>query len=52
MIVLSLERWDFAAGRWFVRTRVYFRGYIWTPLCKIYLRKTYFCRRFNFRVTP
>ena len=35
MIVLSLGRWNHAAGRWFIRERIWFRGYIWTPFCRI-----------------
>lgn len=35
MIVLSFERWNSAAGKWFVRTRIYHKGYIWTPFVRI-----------------
>ena len=33
MIVPALGRWSLAAGRWFVRERIYAPG--WTPLCRI-----------------
>lgn len=38
MIVPSFGRWQHAAGRRFCRTRVYLRGYIWTPFVRIRLR--------------
>lgn len=35
MYALSFGRWDHAAGRWFVRERVYMNGYKWTPIVKV-----------------
>jgi len=35
MIVINFGKWDNAAGRWFVRKRIYINGYKWTPFCKI-----------------
>lgn len=38
MIIISLGRWFSASGRFFIRTRIYWRGR-WTPFCRI--RKRY-----------
>lgn len=40
MIVLSLGRWDHAAGRWFVRSRIRKDGYKWTPFARIEWRRS------------
>ena len=37
MIVISFGRWSYAAGFFFVRERVYWRGH-WTPFCRIQKR--------------
>jgi len=39
MIVISFGRWNSASGHSFVRTRIYWKGYKWTPFCHI--RKRY-----------
>jgi len=35
MIIISFGKWSTAAGRWFIRERIYINGYKWTPFCKI-----------------
>ena len=32
---ISLGRWNRKSGWFFVSTRIYFRGYIWTPFAKL-----------------
>jgi hypothetical protein len=39
MIVPSLGTWSTAAGRWFVRERIYWRGR-WSPLARMRRRYT------------
>jgi len=39
MIIISFGKWFSSYGRWFVRERILFKGYIWTPFCKIKLRR-------------
>lgn len=34
MIIISFGKWNTAAGRWYIRERIYV-GYKWTPFCKI-----------------
>ncbi len=35
MIIISFGKWSHAAGRWFIRERIYINDYKWTPLCKV-----------------
>ena len=35
MIFVALGRWSNAAGRWFIRERIYRRGYRWTPFVRV-----------------
>lgn len=35
MIWFSFARWSHAAGQRFVRDRIYWKGYRWTPLVSI-----------------
>jgi len=39
MILPRLGKWSHAAGRWFVWDRIYYKGYKWTPFCKVHRRK-------------
>ena len=34
MIFVALGRWNRAAGRWFIRERIWWRGYRWTPFVR------------------
>jgi len=35
MITVCLGTWCRSAGRFFVCERIYRKGYVWTPFCKI-----------------
>lgn len=35
MITLGFGRWSSASGRWFIRRRLYFGRYRWTPFCTL-----------------
>jgi len=35
MYWIAFGRWDHTVGRWFYRERVYWRGYVWTPLVRV-----------------
>ena len=35
MIWIAFGRWNHSAGRWFVRRRLYWQGYRWTPFVRI-----------------
>ena len=39
MVFLRLGRWNTACGRFLVWKRVWLRGYIWTPFCRVRLRR-------------
>lgn len=32
---VALGRWNHAAGRWFARERIWWRGHCWTPFVKV-----------------
>lgn len=38
MYLIRFGRWNRAAGRWLVWERLWWRGYKWTPFCKVGLR--------------
>lgn len=40
VIWLSFGRWAASAGRWLIWDRLYWRGYRWTPFCRVSLRHT------------
>lgn len=35
MIIINFGRWNHAAGRFFVLKRIYWKGYKWTPFCRV-----------------
>lgn len=37
---ISLGCWSLSSGRVFVHERIYYKGYKWTPFCKISWRYT------------
>ena len=39
MVLVALGRWNNAAGSWFVRERIYWRGYHWTPFVRVRWRR-------------
>jgi len=39
IIILNFGKWNSSHGRFFVATRIYWRGYRWTPFC--WLQKRY-----------
>ena len=44
MILPRLGRWNSNhASKWLVFTRIYYKGYKWTPFCKVALKKNYNC---------
>lgn len=38
---VALGRWNHAAGRWFIRERIWWRGYRWTPFVRVRWRDPY-----------
>ena len=39
MKVIKFGKWNYYAGKFYTFKRIYIRGYIWTPLCIMELRK-------------
>lgn len=39
MIILNFKTWDHKATRFFYYTRIWRKGFIWTPFCKIKIRR-------------
>jgi hypothetical protein len=35
MMFIAFGRWSNAAGRWFIRERIYWRGYRWMPFVRV-----------------
>jgi hypothetical protein len=35
MILIRFGRWSHAAGRFFVWDRIYWKGWKWTPFCRV-----------------
>ena len=35
MIFIAFGRWNHSAGSWFIRERIYWRGYRWTPFVRV-----------------
>lgn len=35
MILVSFGRWGSSAGRWLSWKRIYWRGFRWTPFCRV-----------------
>jgi hypothetical protein len=40
MIIISFGKWDYIVNRLFIRERIWLKGYIWTPFCKISLNNS------------